>query len=145
MNAHVETLRKMLGQIGIDHGGVYLPCGSKREERTTTVDAALQAAIAALEAQGEAVAWRFTAGSKWMDMSDLNHFNEYGTVIGGPNPNWSVEYAYAVPPSSPAMRAVVEATRNAIRLAQEESFRTAMDMASWLLDHPEVKKLMGEE
>jgi hypothetical protein len=65
---------------------------------------AIDAAIAALGAQREVVAFRFLqqfggvyAWTRWLPMDELHHYGPDGNLIDGPDPLWRIEYAYAAP------------------------------------------------
>lgn len=159
MNANVETLRNdcTVSAKEIIALRTVFPNASTDDLVDGILAVKNETAIAALEAQGEAVAWegRIKAAKdcgpgEWQKVSkeifDLNLKEELASLV------FEYRELYAAPPSSPAMRAVVEALpnkwRNWAENEREKPVRATLIGCANDLDavlaHPEVKKLMGE-
>ena len=139
MNAHVETLRELLrtGDLSDWH----------------SLDPALQAAIAALEAQGEVVAWQRRVRisvDKWGEWTEYTDMFDEGRPDKIGRFNCEYRALYIAPPSFPAMRAVVEALKLADQFFDGDDSHWEWDNgesfpASKIRSaYTEVKKLMEE-
>jgi len=138
VNAHVETLRAIRSAFD----NIHAPCAERD---------AVDAAIAALEAQGEAV-------HETQDAAPVGCEAHFVSVPGCYRCDRRLGEQFA-PPSSPAMRALVAkwradaeriepkgkigyVTEHSLGLAS--AYEACADELEDALAHPEVKKLMGE-